>query len=124
AITIHERCLQIQDDMASLLKPGNIPSEIFKSVMENVDQKFLKNFMGFGQRRAQFLGHGVGLQVDELPIIAPGFDEPLQEGMVLALEPKKGIREIGMVGIENTYIVTDQGGRSITGNNRGLIPIF
>lgn len=124
AIAIHERCLSLQDEMAALLKPGNIPSEIFKSVMESVEPGFLDNFMGFGSRRAQFLGHGVGLQVDEIPVIAPGFDEPLQEGMVLALEPKKGIREIGMVGTENTYIVTRSGGRSITGNSRGLIPVY
>jgi Xaa-Pro aminopeptidase len=124
AIAIHERCLSLQDELAALLKPGNIPSEIFKSVMESVEPAFLENFMGFGSRRAQFLGHGVGLQVDEIPVIAPNFDEPLQEGMVLALEPKKGIREIGMVGTENTYIVAPSGGRSITGNSRGLIPVY
>lgn len=124
AIAIHERCLSLQDELAALLKPGNIPSEIFKSVMESVEPAFLENFMGFGSRRAQFLGHGVGLQVDEMPVIAPNFNEPLQEGMVLALEPKKGIREIGMVGTENTYIVTPSGGRSITGNSRGLIPVY
>ena len=124
AIAIHERCISLQDQMAALLKPGNIPSEIFKSVMESVEPEFLNNFMGFGSRRAQFLGHGVGLQVDEMPVIAPGFDEPLQEGMVLALEPKKGIREIGMVGTENTYIVTRSGGRSITGDSSGLIPVY
>jgi Xaa-Pro aminopeptidase len=124
AIAIHECCLRIQDEMAALLKPGNIPSGIYASVMESVEPAFLENFMGFGSRRAQFLGHGVGLQVDEMPVIAPGFDEPLQEGMVLALEPKKGIPEIGMVGIENTYIVTRSGGRSITGNSPGLIPVY
>ena len=64
--------------------------------------EFLKSFMGFGNRRANFLGHGVGLQIDEPPVIAEGFDEPLAEGMTLALEPKKGIASVGMVGSENT----------------------
>ena len=77
--------------------------------------------MGFGDRRANFLGHGVGLQIDDLPVIAEGFDEPLAENMVLALEPKKGIAGIGMVGIEDTFIVTPEGGRSITGSHSGLI---
>jgi len=76
--------------------------------------------MGFGDRRANFLGHGVGLQIDELPVLADGFDEPLEAGMVLALEPKKGIPSVGMVGIEDTFIVTPEGGRSITGANPGL----
>ena len=79
--------------------------------------------MGFGQRRVKFLGHGIGLVVDELPVIAEGFDEPLQERMTLAVEPKKGIDEVGMVGIENTFVVTPQGGRCLTGDSRGLIPV-
>jgi Xaa-Pro dipeptidase len=62
--------------------------------------------------------------VDELPVIAEGFNDPLQDGMVFAVEPKKGIENIGMVGIENTFIVTANGGESITGNNPGLIPVF
>jgi len=73
--------------------------------------------MGFGKRKVKFLGHGIGLQVDEMPVIAEGFNEPLKEGMVLALEPKKGIENVGMVGIENTFIVTGQGGKCITGDN-------
>ena len=77
--------------------------------------------MGFGSRRANFLGHGVGLQIDEPPVLAEGFDEPLAEGMVLALEPKKGVPGVGMVGSENTYLVTPEGGRSLTGNHPGLI---
>ena len=40
------------------------------------------------------------------------------------LEPKKGIKDIGMVGIENTFIVTTHGGKCITGDNPGLIPII
>jgi Xaa-Pro aminopeptidase len=62
--------------------------------------------MGYGTRRVEFLGHGIGLEIAENPVIARGFDEPLQEGMVIALEPKKGIRGIGMVGTENTFLVT------------------
>jgi Xaa-Pro aminopeptidase len=72
----------------------------------------------------KFLGHGIGLWIDEKPVIAKGFDEPLEEGMVFALEPKKGIRGVGLVGIENTFVVTPQGGRCITGDNPGLIPVY
>jgi Xaa-Pro aminopeptidase len=79
--------------------------------------------MGFGQRRVKFLGHGIGLQIDEPPVIAEGFDDPLQEGMVLAVEPKKGIPGVGMVGIENTFLVTPQGGHCLTGDSRGLIAV-
>ena len=124
AIAIHRRCVDIQDEMASLLKPGITPSEIYTTIMDGLDHEFLKNFMGFGGRQVNFLGHGIGLQIDEMPIIAKGFDEPLQEGMVLALEPKKGIENVGMVGIEDTFVVTPCGGRCLTGGNPGLIPVY
>ena len=59
--------------------------------------------MGFGASRAAYVGHGVGLELDELPLIAPKFNWPLQENMVFALEPKVILPELGLVGIENTY---------------------
>ncbi|MDD1725100.1 MAG: Xaa-Pro peptidase family protein [Methanospirillum sp.] len=120
----HQRCVEIQHHTASLLLPGNTPSEIYRTIMDSLDQEFQKNFMGFGERQVKFLGHGVGLLIDEIPVIAQGFDEPLEENMVFALEPKKGIRDVGMVGIENTFIVTPRGGRCITGRNPGLIPVY
>lgn len=123
-IEIHRQCVDIEHAMAAMLKPGVSPSEIFGTIMDGSGLPIPENFMGFGDRRASFLGHGVGLLVDEVPIITRGFDEPLQEGMVLALEPKAGIKDVGMVGIEDTFLVTPSGGRSITGTNPGLIPVY
>jgi len=124
AIDAHRRCVDIQNEIAAMLKPGAVPAEIYNSIMKKLDDNFLENFMGFGNRKVKFLGHGIGLHVDELPVIAEGFTEPLQEGMVFAVEPKKGIEGIGMVGIENTFIVTPQGGECISGNNPGLIEVY
>jgi Xaa-Pro aminopeptidase len=119
----HQVCLDIQEKLAEQLRPGAIPSAIYENIMGGLDPDFLKNFMGFGNRQVKFLGHGIGLVIDEIPVIARGFDTPLQENMVLALEPKKGIENFGMVGIENTFIVTPQGGKCITGFSKGLIPV-
>jgi Xaa-Pro aminopeptidase len=119
-IAMHRRCVEIQHELASLIRPGAIPSEIYTGVMAGIEPEFLQNFMGFGERRANFLGHGVGLQIDEMPVLAEGFDEPLASGMVIALEPKKGIAGVGMVGVEDTFVVGPEGGRSITGTHPGL----
>lgn len=124
AIQAHQRCVEIQDQLASRLKPGAVPSEIYRDIMAGLEPAFLENFMGFGNRRVKFLGHGIGLWIDESPVIAEGFDEPLEEGMVFALEPKKGMPGVGLVGIENTFAVTPQGGRSLTGKSRGLIEVY
>ena len=118
---LQRRCVDLEGRLAAMLKPGAVPSQIHATIMAGLEPEFLQNFMGFGNRRVNFLGHGVGLHVDEPPAIAKGFDEPLTEGMVIALEPKKGVPGVGMVGTENTFVVTPEGGRSITGNHPGLI---
>ncbi len=120
-IEIQRQCVDIQNRVAAMLKPGNIPELIYENIMDSLSDDFKQNFMGFGNRQVKFLGHAIGLHVDEIPVIAKGFKEPLVENMVFALEPKKGIKGIGMVGIENTFVVTPGGGRSITGTNPGLI---
>ncbi len=123
AISQHFKCVEIQNEIAAMLKPGAIPSEIYNKMMNSLEPEFMINFMGYGKRKVKFLGHGVGLLIDEIPVIAEGFNEPIQEGMAFALEPKKGIENIGMVGVENTFLVTPEGGKCITGTNPGLIPV-
>lgn len=123
AVKMHEKCRQIQREAAALLKPGNIPGEIYNSLISKQDPEFLSGFMGTGNGRVKFLGHGVGLQVDEYPVIANKFDEPLTENMTIALEPKRSIENFGMVGVEDTYIVTNSGGRCITGGEREIIVV-
>lgn len=120
---IQRQCVDVQDKVAEMLKPGNIPETVYETIMDSLSPEFLQNFMGFGKRRVKFLAHGIGLTVDEMPVIAKGFKMPLQENMVFAIEPKKGIDGVGMVGIENTFVVTPTGGRSITGNHPGLISV-
>ncbi|WP_372775383.1 M24 family metallopeptidase [Mangrovibacterium sp.] len=120
---IHNQCVDIQYRVADRLRPGNTPEAIYESIMSELSPEFKQNFMGFGKRQVKFLGHGIGLTVDELPVLAKGFKMPLQENMVFAVEPKKGIKGFGMVGIENSFLVTADGGQSISGSNPGLIVV-
>jgi Xaa-Pro aminopeptidase len=70
--------------------------------------------MGPPGAQARFVGHGVGLELDELPVLASGFDAPLREGQTVALEPKFVFPDLGAVGIENTWAVAPGGGVRIT----------
>ena len=124
AIEAHITCVDVQNNLAKLLVPGNTPSSAYNTIMQDLDEDFLKGFMGYKERTVKFLGHGVGLLIDEIPVIAKGFEEPLVENMVFALEPKKGVENVGMVGIENTFLVTKDGGKSITGSHPGLMPLY
>ena len=123
AVQTHKKCMDIQKNAALLLKPGNIPSVIYNSVISALDSEFLSNFMGVENERVKFLGHGVGLQIDEYPVIANKFNEPLEENMTIALEPKNSIKNFGIVGVEDTYVVTKEGGRCITGGEKEIIVV-
>ena len=124
AIETHKECVSLQYQIAELLRPGYRPSEIYETIINGLSSEFLQDFMGFGNRQSKFLGHAIGLTVDELPVLAKGFDEPLEENMVFAVEPKKGVAGIGLMGIENTFVVKPNGGECITGNHEGLIEVF
>lgn len=76
----------------------------------------MDGFMGLGRDKVPFLGHGIGLTVDETPVFAKGFTAPLEQGMVVAIEPKIGIPGSGMVGLEHTLEITASGARPLTGH--------
>ncbi len=120
----HDACIEIQQRAAERLRPGAIPSEIWDEAKKSAQRLGIEEgFMGLDGNKVPFLGHGIGLVIDEYPVIAPRFDAPLVEGMTLALEPKVGIRGMGMVGVENTYEVTAQGGASLTGDDFTIVEV-
>ncbi|MEW6517942.1 MAG: Xaa-Pro peptidase family protein [Thermodesulfobacteriota bacterium] len=117
-------CLEVQSWIVEHLRPGVLPSDIWQHVSAWAEQAgWGEGFMGLGRNKVGFVGHGIGLAIDEYPVLARGFDLPLEEGMVLAVEPKIGIPQAGMVGVENTFAVTEQGGRSLTGGQGDIICI-
>ena len=61
------------------------------------------------RQQAGFIGHGVGIEVNEWPVIAPRSRHIIEKGNVIAIEPKFVIPGVGAVGIENTYVVTEEG---------------
>ena len=71
------------------------------------------NLMGMKPDQSKFLGHSVGLQLDESPVVARGFDRPLPVGGTMAIEPKVVYKE-GSIGIEDTWIRDSEGLECIT----------
>lgn len=106
----HQAMLEIQDEVKSLAKPGTITGELYELMLSMAEKRgYGKNFMGAGERKIRFTGHGVGLELDEFPFIAKGQHLALAAGMVIALEPKMIFPGRGVVGIENTHLVTENG---------------
>jgi Xaa-Pro dipeptidase len=107
--------LAIQEYLRENLKPGAICEELFLGAAEMAERAGLsRNFMGAPGENARFVGHGVGLELDELPILAQGFKASLLPGQTIAVEPKFVFPGLGVIGIENTYVVTAAGGVKIT----------
>jgi Xaa-Pro dipeptidase len=104
----------IQDEVAAGLKPGAVPGRLYTLARQRADEAGLGDrFMGPPGAQARFVGHGVGLELDEVPVLAPGFDAPLRLGMTFAIEPKFVFPGLGAVGIENTWAVGEGGGERL-----------
>ncbi len=115
AQSAHNFCLDVLRRIESQMKPGANCQEIYQSVQSWVDtQDVPEGFMGYGENRVKFFAHGIGLELDEFPVIANRMDITLQPGNVIAVEPKAFLRGIGPVGIENTYVITENGFRQLS----------
>ncbi|MFC5468605.1 M24 family metallopeptidase [Cohnella suwonensis] len=113
--TAYETAEAILRHSESLLRPGTLPERLYADALDIAERAGLsERFMGFGRDQVKFLGHGIGLEIDEWPVLAKGFRDPLEAGMTLAVEPKFTFPGVGVVGIENTYLITENGCRPIT----------
>jgi Xaa-Pro aminopeptidase len=92
---------------AACARPGVACRVVYEAALAVVAGDGLEaHFMGYGPSQARFVGHGVGLELDELPVLSRN-DRLLERGMVFALEPKFVFPGLGAIGIENTWTVTD-----------------
>ena len=114
AYAAHQPCLEIQEEIVAMAKPGTVCEDMYNKAIEIVTKAgFADYFMGVDQK-AKFIGHGIGLEINEMPVLAPRMKQELEPGMVFALEPKIVLPGIGPVGIENSWAVTTDGLEKLT----------
>jgi len=105
-------------------RPGVKPGDLYQRLWEVVGQAGLGEFfMGQGQERVSFLGHGVGLELDEFPFLTARFPFPLEADMIMAFEPKFFLPDIGMVGLEDTGRITPEGVEWLTRTPREVVKV-
>jgi Xaa-Pro dipeptidase len=120
----HETAMRILRSAEMGLKPLKSSKAILKeSANIAAEQGLIHCFMGVPGNNVAFLGHGIGIEVDEFPFIAEGLDFTLKEGMTLALEPKFVLPGKGAVGVENTYLICPDGCENLTEMEEGIIVI-
>lgn len=110
----HEVARQILRRLEQESLPGTPLSRMYETALEMAKAAGLEAYFQGHRQKAAFLGHGVGIELNEQPAISGRSKVMLQEGMVLAVEPKFVLPDIGAVGLENTYIVTSGGLENIT----------
>jgi len=107
--------LIIQKELETMIRPGIKCQELYYQALQIAKEAGLEeHFMGWGANRAAFCGHGVGIELDELPVIAPFSAMELAPGMVFAVEPKFTFPGLGVVGVEDTFAVTENGNEKLT----------
>jgi Xaa-Pro aminopeptidase len=114
AYRAHQTALEIQDEIIRMLHPGVVCEEIYNRSLEMAKHNGLDDcYMGLCQQ-ARFVGHGIGIEVNEFPVLGVRSRVELLPGMVLAVEPKFVIKGVGAVGIENTFAITANGVEKLT----------
>ena len=120
----YEVAREVEEKIRCALVPGRVAGEIYEEILTWIRENtpYEDNFMGYGTSRVRFVGHGVGLELDELPTISKGSKEVLKSGMVVAIEPKFVFPGVGVVGIEDTVVIVDEmGAKYISIGPRELI---
>jgi Xaa-Pro dipeptidase len=123
-IEAYQVALEIRHEMERIAKPGIPCSDLYHLSSQIVKRRGLEDyFIGTKKNQAPFVGHGIGLEIDELPLLARGFSHRLEIGMVFAFEPKFIFPEVGVVALEDDYAVTEGGVEKLTHADDRIIVI-
>ncbi|NDY43531.1 aminopeptidase P family protein [Dissulfurirhabdus thermomarina] len=119
-----EAVRRLLEDLAARLRPGAVCGDLYRLAVETMEAAGLgDHFMGSGAERVPFVGHGLGLEVDELPLLCRDNPARLAPGMVVAVEPKLIFPGRGLVGLEDTFLVTETGAEVLTTAPREVIEV-
>lgn len=114
AYDAHQVSIEIHNRVMDMAKPGVGCADLYNLSMEIVKAHKLEAYFMGTKQQAKFVGHGLGLEINEPPVLTPRSKEVLEPNVVFALEPKFVIPEVGAVGIENTYVITQEGIEKLT----------
>jgi Xaa-Pro aminopeptidase len=111
---MHAATLAAQSAVIEKLKPGMKGCEA-QRIAEDVIAEY-----GFAGKFIHSLGHGVGIDIHELPLLAEKAEEPLAPGHVVTVEPGVYLEGVGGVRIENFGVITETGFEDFTQSSREL----
>jgi Xaa-Pro dipeptidase len=118
----YDDMVRIQNRLLEIARPGVTWGAVYDDCHRLAcELGYADYFMGNKGAQVSFIGHGIGVEIDEYPFIARGFnDQVLQEDMTFAFEPKVVFAGLGAVGIENTFRLGSDGPKHITFSDQAL----
>ena len=119
----YDAMLRVQERMMELAVPGTPWGQVYDECLAlAIEMGYADSFMGARGSQVSFIGHGVGIEVDEYPFIARGFNDMILEtGMAFAFEPKAVFPGEGAIGIENTFYLSNDGLKQLTHSSEDLV---
>ena len=116
----YQATCQIEETVAGELQAGRTGRELFELSEATGEKLGYQDFLGgTNGNKCGFVGHGVGLELDEYPVIGP-LDHAVQSNMTIAIEPKIIYPDKGVLGIEDTFLTTTNGAKSLTNMPRDI----
>lgn len=114
AYKAHQVSIDIHEAVVDVAKAGVSCASLYEISLELAKKYNMEEYFMGTKQQAKFVGHGVGLEINEPPVLTPRSKELLVPNVVFALEPKFVIPQVGAVGIENTYLVHENGIENLT----------
>ena len=123
AYRAQQTALLSESEIENIARPGTPSAELYEIAAKITESQRLGAYFMGTKQQAKFVGHGIGIQINELPVLTPRSKDMLEPNMVFALEPKYVIPGIGAVGIENSFLVTETGLEKITHFTEDIIQL-
>jgi Xaa-Pro aminopeptidase len=119
-VKIYNELNELMKKIVDFIKPGVLAKDVWNFTLKSVENYDWKDgFMGLEQK-VKFIGHGIGTEVNQLPVIASKQEIPFENNMVFAIEPKVFVKNYGIIGIENTFLLSNESTVSLTGYTENI----
>ncbi len=105
-VKAYEACKEILYRVLDKAVTGATSRELFQYSLELADgMGYADYYLGYKKHQVRFLAHGIGIEIAEFPYIAASHTYPIEEGSVIAIEPKMVFPGKGACGLENTVLI-------------------
>lgn len=120
----HDLSIELHEWFSENVKPGMPIAEVYNYCLGRVQDEGLSDYFMGAEWKSKFVGHGLGLEINELPVLTGNWSGCFETNMVIAFEPKFVIPDAGPAGVENTYIINEDGAENVTPLDMSIIPLW